>query len=168
MAKGDPIHRPRLECLIEDGGSERGRSTGTGADQDVRRSGLRIKSIDAAHESSIVGEIEIVHAMADTGLGRPVVLALEGSGGMDQRIIAAVTQHAVEIALPVEGRARSTQFARQAIDLRSIAGCNRQLDCRIARQQTTKPAAEDASATQDQHMQGLAPAHASAADPGTR
>ena len=64
-AEGDALDRSGLQRLLDDRAGDGRRGAGARADQHVRFQRRLGQAIDAAHEGRIVGEIEIVNAVAD-------------------------------------------------------------------------------------------------------
>ena len=105
-AEAHALDAHELARRLDHRAGERRRRAGAAAHQHARRLCRLIELVDAADEGRIVGEVEIVHAVPDAGLGHGVVLPLERPGDMDQRIEALLAQHAIEIAPPVERQRR--------------------------------------------------------------
>ena len=140
--------------MVDDRGAEAGHRAGAGDD---RHSGLlrpRVERADAGDEGAGVGEVEIVGAGGDAGLGDAIVLALERADAVDDDVGRGRGERRAGIAGDVErmrlGQVGGVEAGDERLGLRLRAAGDQQPDPGVARERARDVGAEIAVAADDE------------------
>ena len=136
------------QVAVHHGRRQRRQRTGAAGDEDAALARPRVEAGDAGDKIAAVRQIDIVGAGVDCGAGDAVILALERTGGMDQRIDAQFGQARRQAGrMGVERQRlpwRQAQLRRQCPGPGDIAPGHQQMDMLIAGQRMAYARAEKA------------------------